>query len=176
MNELTKIDKSFSESMFKSKVNNIFVMLHSCIMSRNLDRVRHFISDDLEKKYDSIIEDLKNKKEIQMYDELNVKDCNINKIEITNDKIIIDVVIISRYMDYKIDEETKKYKSGINDHRIEKTNYLKFEKSINAKDYKLIKKCPSCGASIDLNKDGKCEYCKNIFDAENYDYILVSIN
>ena len=173
--ELQEIDKSFNEVMFKSKINNIFVMLYSCIMTRNLDRVRHFISEDLENKYDSIINKLKEDKLIQMYDELNVKDSYIKNIEINDEKIIIDVVLISRYMDYKIDEDTKKYVSGINDHRIEVRNILRFEKYRNAKDYKLVKKCPTCGASIDLNKDGKCQFCKTIFDAENYDYILVSI-
>lgn len=176
MDNLMEIDKTFNESLFKSKVNNIFVMLYSCIMSRNLDRVRHFISDELEKKYDLIIENLKKERAIQMYDELNVKDCTINNIVITDDKIIIDVVLISRYMEYKIDEKTKKYISGVDDHRIEKTNYLRFEKKRNSKEYGLIKKCPTCGASININKDGKCPYCKNIFDAENYDYILVSMN
>ncbi len=175
MDELLKVDKTFNESMFITKVNNIFVMLKSCVMTRNLDRVRHFISLELEKEYDEIINRLKEENEINMYDELNVKDTKIKNIEITEEKIIITVNLTSRYMDYIIDANTKEYISGVNDHRIEKENTLVFEKIINAKNYGLIKKCPTCGASINLNKSGKCPYCRNIFDAENYDYILTSI-
>ena len=175
MKELLEVDKSFNEGMFITKVNNIYVTLKTCIMMRNLDRIRHFLSKAVEDKYDEIINRLKEDKKINMFDELNVKESKITNIEITEDKIIITVKLISRYMDYIIDSDTKKYISGINDHRIEKENTLVFEKIINAKNYGLIKKCPTCGASIDLNKDGKCPYCKKIFDAENYDYILTSI-
>ena len=175
MKELLEIDKTFNESMFITKVNNIFVMLKSCVMKRNLDRARHFLSLEVENKYDEIIKRLINENKINMFDELNVKESSIENIEITSDKIIIKVKLVSRYMDYIIDSNTKKYISGINDHRIEKVNSLTFEKIINAKNYGLIKKCPTCGASIDLNKDGRCPFCKNIFDAENYDYILTDI-
>lgn len=49
MNELLNIDKTFNEAMFITKVNNIFIMLHSAIMMDDLNRVRHFISYNLEK-------------------------------------------------------------------------------------------------------------------------------
>lgn len=175
MKELIEIDNSFNESMFLTKVNNIFVMLKSSVMMRDLNRARHFLSEEVEKKYDSIIKDLIEREKINMFDELNVKESSISNIEIREDKIIITVTLVSRYMDYLIDANTKKYVSGVNDHRIEKVNTLTFEKKRNANNYNLIKKCPTCGASIDLNKDGRCPYCKTIFDAENYDYILTNI-
>ena len=44
------------------------------------------------------------------------------------------------------------------------------------KDYDALdSKCPSCGASIDVNRSGHCEYCGTTFDNENYDWILTSI-
>lgn len=175
MDKLLEIDNTFNESMFLTKVNNIFVMLKSCEMTRNLDRARHFLGDEVEKEYDEKIKRLLDEGKINMFDELNVKESSIDSIDIQEDRIVIVVRLISRYMDYLIDANTKKYISGVNDHRIEKTNYLTFEKIINAKGYNLIKKCPTCGASIDLNKDGRCPYCKTIFDAENYDYILTKI-
>ena len=50
MNELIKLDESFNESMFISKANNIFIMLHTAVMKDNLNRVRHFLSNEIEKK------------------------------------------------------------------------------------------------------------------------------
>ena len=176
MEELLKIDPSFNEGMFITKVNNIFIMLHSSIMTNDLDRVRHFISSDLEEKYENIISELNKKNAIQMYDELNVKSTNIEDIIIEENKIIIKVELISRYMDYLIDKDTGNYISGINDRRVEKSNHLVFEKMIGANYTKIDKKCPGCGANIDVNKNGKCEYCGTVFNAENYDWILTSID
>ena len=51
INELIKIDKTFNEAMFKTKVDNIFIMLHSSIMTDNIDRVLHFLSDELKIKF-----------------------------------------------------------------------------------------------------------------------------
>ena len=122
--DIRSIDKDFNEAMFITKVNNIFIMLYTSIMMDDLDRVRHFISDNLEKKYELILKELKEKHLRQMYDELNVKDTNITNIEIKDNKICINVKLISRYMDYKIDSSTGNFKSGINTHRVEKNNYL----------------------------------------------------
>ena len=48
--DIRSIDKDFNEAMFITKVNNIFIMLYTSIMMDDLDRVRHFISDNLEKR------------------------------------------------------------------------------------------------------------------------------
>ena len=175
MNELLKIDNNFNESMFITKVNNIFVQLFTAVMNRNLDTIRHFIGEKVEQEFDNKITELRNNKQIQLYDELNVKETKIDNINIYEDKISIGVILISRYMDYLINDSTKKYISGINNHRIESTYYLTFEKKINTKNYNVVKTCPHCGNSIDLNNNGKCNYCDGIFDTENYDYILTEI-
>ena len=173
--ELVKLDSSFNQGMFITKVNNIFVMLHTAIMMDDLDRVRHFISDDLEERYEEILRELNSKNLRQMYDELNVKTTEVKDVIIDGDKAIIKVDIISRYMDYYIDKNTGDYVSGNRDRRIEKTNHLVFEKKISAHYNGIIRKCSSCGASIDVNANGKCPYCGNIFKTEKYDWILVSI-
>ena len=173
--EILKVDPSFNEAMFKTKVDNMFIMLLSSIMQGNLDKVRHFLGEELEEKYDKQIKELNDNNQKQMYDELNVKNTTINNITITEEKIIIDVTIISKYMDYIVDKDTFDYISGINDRRVEKTNHLIIEKKIQTKDIKSVRKCPGCGASISVNTSGKCEYCGSIFNQEAYDYVITSI-
>ena len=175
MNELLEVDKSFNEGMFITRVNNIFIMLHSAIMMDDLNRVRHFISYEMEKKYENILNELNKKNIRQMYDELNVKNTTIDKVEILDEKIVIRVTIISRYMDYFVNKDNGKFVSGNNSSRVEKINHLVFEKIKDAKDYKIVRKCPRCGASMDINRSGQCSFCRTIFDAENYDYILTNI-
>lgn len=168
--------EDFNEAMFKTKVDNIFVKLYTCIMKGDLTDVRHFISEELYKNYINKINELISHNKRQMYDEINVKNTMIINRKILEDKEIIDVEIVSRYMDYIIDINTGDLISGDDTRRIERSNILRFEKKLNTKDFGIVRKCPGCGASINVNNTGKCEYCDTIFNLDDYDYILVSIN
>ena len=173
--ELVNEDETFSESAFISKVDNTFIMLFSSVMMQDMLRVKHKISDELYNIYKNKVDRLINSNERQMYDELNIKSTNINYVTKSNDKYLIGVNIIARYMDYIVDKETNKYKRGTNDHRIEVTYNLVFEKSVYAKKEGIIKKCSTCGASMDVNNTGKCIYCGSIYNTEKYDWVLVDI-
>lgn len=173
--KLVELDSSFNQGMFITKVNNIFVMLHTAIMMDDLDRVRHFISDDLELYYDGVLKELNSKNLRQMYDELNVKTTEVKEVIIDGDKVIIKVDIVSRYMDYYIDKDTGNFVSGNRDRRVEKINHLTLEKRIDAHYNGIVRKCSSCGAPIDINSNGKCSYCGNIFKTEKYDWVLIKI-
>ena len=168
--------EDFNEAMFKTKVDNIFVKLYTCIMKGDLTDVRHFISEELYKNYINKINELISHNKRQMYDEINVKNTMIINRKILEDKEIIDVEIVSRYMDYILDINTGDLISGDDTRRIERSNILRFEKKLNTKDFGIVRKCPGCGASINVNNTGKCEYCDTIFNLDDYDYILVSIN
>lgn len=165
----------FNEAMFKTKVDNIFVKVHTCIMKQDLSDVVHFISDELQNKLEEKINILKNQNKRQIYDELNVKNTNIISRRLEDDKEVVDVEIISRYMDYIIDKNTGNTISGDDTRRIEKINMLVFEKKLNTKEIGIVRKCPGCGASISANTSGKCEYCDTYFNWEDYDYVLVDL-
>ena len=145
-------------------------------MKGDLTDVRHFISEELYNNYINKINELISHNKRQMYDEINVKNTMIINRKILEDKEIIDVEIVSRYMDYIIDINTGDLISGDDTRRIERRNILRFEKKLNTKDFGIVRKCPGCGASINVNNTGKCEYCDTIFNLDDYDYILVSIN
>lgn len=176
MDELMKLDSTFSLPTFITKVDNIYVMLCTSVMTNNLKRVAHFISDDVYKKYEELLEELNSKNVIQMYDELNVKSTEVVDVKITDEDYIITVKLISRYMDYKIDKTTRSFVSGNNSRRIEKENILEFTKKRSATKLGVARSCPSCGANMNLNKTGVCPYCGNVFGQDNHDFILTSIN
>ena len=118
--ELQEKDKSFVESLFISKINNIFVKLFTAIILDELKDVTelieksivdelkdvdHFINDDVYEYASNIIENANSKNARQMYDELNVKDSKILTIEENTECYIINVLLNARYMDYLIDKE-----------------------------------------------------------------------
>ena len=165
----------FNEAMFKTKVDNIFVKLYTCIMKQDLSDVLHFISDDLEEYFNEIIEDLKRQNKRQMYDELNVRFTRIVDRQVIDNKEVVTVELTSRYMDYIIDMNTGDLISGNDTYRIEKVNTLVFEKSLDAKEIDIVRMCPGCGNSMSVNTSGVCDYCGAVFNQEDYDYVLTSI-
>lgn len=167
--------EEFNEAMFKTKVDNIFVKLYTSVMKGDLSTVSHFIGDSLEKTLQEKINNLKEQNQRQIYDELNVKDTQIINRIIKEDKELVEVKLISRYMDYIIDIDTGDLVSGDESRRIEKVNILTFEKKLNTKEIGIVRKCLGCGASISVNTSGKCAYCDRIYDQEKYDYVLVSM-
>lgn len=173
--EFKKIDTSFEESMFYSKVNNVFIKLMTARMINKLDEVKHFISDNLYKNEVNLLESLKNKNLKQMYDELNVKDSKIIDIQVNEDVYTIKVFLQSRYMDYIINLDDGSLVSGNDKARIQKDYILTFNKNKVTKEQGNIRRCPSCGASIDINASGICEYCGTSYNLDNYDWILNKI-
>ncbi len=158
-----------------SKINNTYIMLLNGIMLDKIERVKHKVSPSIYNYYKNYIETLKNKGLRQMYEEPNIKDTKILTKEQNNNYEEVKVLLTSRYLEYHADINNGDYISGNNKRRITKENFLTFTKKLNAEE-EIIKRCPSCGASIDFNNNGICAYCNSTYDTENHDYILVEIN
>ncbi|MBR1654192.1 MAG: TIM44-like domain-containing protein [Clostridia bacterium] len=176
LDNLIREDSSFSEAKFRSKVDNVFIKLYTGVMKQDLENIRHFLSDDVYEKYNEKIKNAIAANQIQIYDELNVSDTNIVKIEEFEDRFEITVSLLTKYLDYRISKDTRKYISGNRDVRTEKRVMLKFSKIKNAKALGNARKCTGCGANIDLNKNGVCEYCGSVYVLRDYDWVLEEID
>lgn len=175
LDNLIREDNTFSEAKFKAKVDNVYIKLYTGVMKQNLESIRHFLSEEVYEKYNQKIQQLQSANEIQVYDELNVSDTNIVNIEELEDRFEITVRLLTKYLDYKITKDTKKYISGDRDVRKEKYVTLKFSKIKNAKALGNARRCTGCGANIDLNKNGVCEYCGSVYVLRDYDWVLDEI-
>lgn len=167
--------KDFDEAMFLSKVDNVFVKIFTAVMLDELDDVKHFMNEniylDLKKRNHSLNE----KCQRQMYDEINVKSSSVVSIDEKNGYYIIEVSLDARYMDYVIDLDSGDLLLGDDTRRIEVPYTLVFKKRISAIEQDMIRRCPGCGYSLDVNDSGKCDYCGGIYNLEDYDFILEKI-
>lgn len=164
-----------NETLIKTKIDNIFVKLYTGMTLENLRDVKHFLSDEVYEKYETILEENKKKNQKQIYDEINVKNSRIVDVEEQEDKTVVHIELISRYMDYILDNSTGKIIFGTDQRRIEKRNDITLEKKNDAKEIDGVRKCPSCGASMSINKTGVCEFCHQSYPLEDYDFIVTSI-
>lgn len=128
LNELESIDNNFNESMFITRVNNIFIKLFTGIMFQNLDDIRHNISDNVYNYALKIINENKDKNLRRMYDELNIKSTDIDYINVYDDYYEIDVIITTRYLKYFIKLDNGDYVSGDKNNRVIEKYKLVFKK------------------------------------------------
>lgn len=174
--EISKYDSNFNESEFIGKVDRIFIMFLDSIMQRDVSVVDHYANDQICSYISKLIDEYSQKHIIRLFDEANIKSTKIIDFKMLDNKFIINVELISRYKDYFINEDDGNYISGINDHRIETSHILTFEKNINALDAGIVTSCTNCGNSINANVNGVCPFCNKVFDMEKYEYILTEIN
>lgn len=172
LENLLKQDTEYSESKFKSKVENTFVQIKLSMVTGRTEKIRHFVNDET---YGKIIQkvntDIQNNR-IQMYDELNVADIQIVNIRELEDYFEINVRVHSKALEYYINRETKKFINGDTNDRTERYVNMTYRKRKDAKIFKVSRKCPNCGANIDVNASGFCVYCRSTFDLEKYDWII----
>lgn len=173
--EIVKYDAYYNEAMFLSKVDHIFIMILDAIMDNDMSSVKHYLSDDIYQKYESLVNEYKEKGLTRLFDQMNVKSTDINRYDVNDNKLNIYVTIHARHMDYFIDENGN-YVSGVNTHRIEKDYHITFTKKLDAKELKEARRCPSCGNTLDINDTGVCPYCKSTIDMSIYDYIITKID
>ena len=175
MNEIIKYDKDFDESVFLTKADHIFIMILDAIMDNDMSSVKHYLTDEIYNRYVEMVNEYIEKGYTRLFDEMNVKSTEITGVNFENDKINIIVNLVSRYMDYFVDDNGD-YVSGINTHRIEKSHTIIFSKNLDAKKLNEARRCPSCGNSLNINNTGVCPYCNQTIDMSKYDYIITQID
>lgn len=176
MNEtLTKFDPTFDQSMFLSKADHIFIMVLEGLMERNLNNVKHYLSEDVYNYLNTQVINCLNDKKIRLFDEMNVKTTHLGRVYVNDDTINVEVKIVARYMDYYVNEDGK-YISGNNTSRNEIEHTLLFTKKQDTKELNEARRCPSCGKTLDINHSGVCPYCNSTIDMSKYDYILTEIS
>lgn len=172
LENLLKQDAEYSEAKFKSKVENEFVQIKLSMVTGKTEKIKHFVNEEVYNKIQQKVQEDINNNTIQLYDELNVADIRIENIEELEDRFEISVRVHSKALEYYIDRQTKKYISGDMNDRVERYSNIKFTKIKQAKDMKTSRKCPTCGANVDINANGKCSYCGSTFDLVNYDWVI----
>ena len=168
------MDNSYNEEMFKSKINNMMIQILYAEMMQNLDPVRHFLTDKLEKEFEEKIIDRKKKKQRQMYDELNVSSTEIISVTFDENYYIVVAQMTIKYINYIIDLNGN-YVSGNQKKRTKNDYTVTFKKTKAYKEFSLSRNCPNCGHNINVSLNGKCEYCDTIYNLEDYDYIVTDI-
>ena len=173
---LIKQDSEFSESKFRSKVENEFVKIELSMVTGKTEKIQHFVNNDVYTKIVNKVQEDINNNRIQMYDELNVFEVTISSIEELEDRFRITVRVHSKALVYYINRSTRKFLSGNNKCRSDRYTTIIFEKNKDARALGQARKCPFCAANLDINNTGKCNFCGAIFPLQNYDWVITQMD
>jgi predicted lipid-binding transport protein (Tim44 family) len=176
INELIEKDKTFSESEFKSKVENQFMQIFLAVTVGKIERIDHFVNDEVYARLKAIVEDNAAKNVIHFYEEPNVSNINISRIIEEEDSFTIEANVLFKAYDYFASKGDLKFISGNKDYRTETVHRIFFKKMKSAREFGIQRKCPTCGNTLDTNYSGLCPYCKTVFDLETYDWVITFLD
>ena len=176
LENLIKQDPDFAEEKIKSKVSNMFVQILLSMVTGKIQKIDHFVSDNVYKRIENKVNDDIANNRIQLYDELNVANVEIKNVEENQDCFKLYVTVYSKALEYYIDKNSKKFLSGNNSYRTERYTNIELTKYKNAKGLGVVRKCPTCGAIVDVNMNGQCSYCHSIFNLEAYDWFITEMD
>ena len=175
LQEFRERDNNFDETSFITKVNNIVVKFFNSITLNEVKKIDHFVSDKVFEIGNKLATDAETSGNIHMFDEFNIARSSISSIEESNDAYVIYVRMTLKYMDYVINKASGALLSGNNSFREPHEMTMVFKKYKGAREQNLVRTCPTCGASLNTNNTGICEYCHTVYNQEDHDWVLDDI-
>ncbi len=176
INQLIQKDKTFSDSEFKSKVENQFMQIFLAITTGKIERVKHFVNEETYNQLEMIVKSNEANNVIHFYEEPNVSNICINRIIEEEEDFIIETTLLFKAYDYFARKSDFKFISGVKDYRKETVRRVIFKKYKNAKEFGIQRKCPSCGNTMDTNYSGLCPYCNTTFNLYAYDWVIIYLD
>ena len=138
MNRLKELDKSFNEEEFSNEAFNIYKEVQLAWCNFELDKVKELISEEMYNKYIEKLEELKEKKQQNVMNEIEYKSNKITDVRVDNDIEITCEMEVDCY-DYIIDD-TESIVNGKKDKKINYKYALTFIKNTKNNKYVLVEK------------------------------------
>lgn len=159
----------FDEKQFLQDGYKIFLDVEDAWMNFDLDKVRNSITDEMFNMYESQLSSMEIKGEQNVMSGFELKDCAISSCNNQNDDIEITTKYIIEFYDYIIEKESGKVLRGSKTHKLRMYYDMTFVKS---QTHGKITNCPNCGAEVNVNSSGVCEYCGSKIVGEHSDWVM----
>ncbi|MEA4925436.1 MAG: TIM44-like domain-containing protein [Syntrophomonadaceae bacterium] len=177
---LKAADENFSEDLFISKINNMFIQLQEAWMEKDWKRVRPFESDELFNMHNKQLQEYIRNNTTNVIEKIGILDTEIRDYHDNGATETLDVYIRVRMHDYIIDDETRKIVEGDANQEIimEYLLVMTRKKGVKTNIAKstTITSCPNCGANVSINASGECEYCGSIVSSGDFDWLLTRMD
>lgn len=180
LKELKERDPNFSEDLFISRTNNMFIQLQEAWQAKEWKKVRPFESDELFNMHARQLQEFIDSKTTNVVDDIAILRSEISDYHDNRDTESLDVYMRVRYKDYITDDNTGKVIEGDPNLEI----FMEYELVMSRKkgvatrlvESTVVSTCPNCGANVSINASGECEYCGSVVSNGDFDWVLTRLD
>lgn len=161
---------NFNIEEFNFKVYQTFYNVQMAWMEFDYEKLKELLTDELYNNYVMQLDTLKLKNHKNTMKDFELIEICLNSLKEENDKYIAEVYLQVKFYDYVENIKTGMVLRGTPSRKLNNIYKLTF---IRTKDESNnINECPQCGAPVEGNSTGVCEYCKSKLVNNNYDWIM----
>ena len=167
--KLKELIPEFDDKKFLQDGYKIFLDVEDAWMNFELDKVKDVITDEMFNMYESQLSSMEIKGEQNIMNGFNLRDCAITNVVDQNDNIEVTTKYIIEFYDYIIEKESGRVLRG------SKVNKLRMHYDftfIMKNTDEKIEHCPNCGAPVEVNASGVCQYCNSKIVGENTSWVM----
>lgn len=167
--ELLDVNSFPEEKKLEIEAFNIYKQIQFAWMNFDEETIRKCTTDEMYNMYLMQLDTLKVKNQKNIMYDIKYLNSNIKEsYEENGQETIVMNMNVSCY-DFIIDTKTNKVVRG----NASKLNVYSYELTfVRTKENKSIDICPRCGAPVEGNNSGVCEYCKSTLISNNYTLVM----
>ena len=169
INEIKKYIPSFDANKFLLNGYGIFVRIEEAWMNFDLEKVRDCITDEMFNMYESQLTSMEMNGEQNIMKDFRLLNSAITQASKQNNMLQVKARYTVEFYDYIINRNTKAVVRGNSNRKIRMVYEFTFIKDI---ENKKLDKCPNCGAEININSAGICEYCNSKLVDDSKDWVM----
>ncbi len=180
LTKLKELDPKFDEQKFKTHSKKVFMAAQDGWTNRDQAVCRPFMAEEIYQSHQMQIDNMKKNKTINVLENIVVGSSEIVRIDLGDDYHKIAMRVRASMKDYKVKEDKPEVLiEGSKQQTPPFTEFWIFIRKSNLKtkikDGIFDRKCPNCGASIDIDVAGTCKYCNANVVNGDYDWVLSEI-
>lgn len=168
--EVNIIMPSLNVLEFNYQAYQMFYDIQMAWMEFDYDKLKELLTDELYNSYVMQLEVLKSKNHKNIMKEFELLESHIYNLQEENGVYIAKVYLNARFLDYVENVNTNLVVRGKIKGKVNNTYILTFictkGKSNN------INECPKCGAKVEGNVTGTCQYCKSKLINKTYNWVM----
>jgi len=175
---IKQADPNFNEQVFKDKAQNAFFKIQEAWEKQDLKIARPFVSDAIMQRYSTQISDMQSRGEKNVLENIVIGKMDIVDINSDEKFNYIKVRIDASCADYTVDSEGKMIRGAKTPTNfVEDWTFIRTAGSVTHSEKELKdNKCPNCGAPLEVNATGQCNYCSAVVSSGQYDWVLSQID